>query len=63
MTMIRMELDLGEAKALADVLTEYLSELRMEVSGTDLQDYREKLKRKEVFLKEILVRLGQPSAA
>jgi hypothetical protein len=36
----------------------YLSELRMEVAGTDRQEFRDKLKDEEETLKIILSRLG-----
>jgi hypothetical protein len=42
-----------EAEVLRAVLEEYISELRMEVSNTDIMDFREALKRKEEILKRV----------
>lgn len=49
--MVKLELGTEEKQVLIDVLESYLSDLRMEISDTDLMDFREKLK----FRKEILV--------
>lgn len=42
---------------LEEILSGYLSELRMEIAGTDSMDFREYLKSRELFVKEMLVRL------
>ncbi len=55
--MIQLSLSSEEAEKLKLILSEYLSDLRMEIADTDQQDYREKLKEKEVFLKLLLVQL------
>ena len=47
-----------EAEVLHDVLANYVSELRMEISNTDSMDFRERLKAKEVFLKGLLAQLS-----
>jgi hypothetical protein len=56
--MPTLELDPREATTLADVLTDYLSDLRMEIANTDSQDVRDELKAREEFLKDLLLRLG-----
>jgi hypothetical protein len=50
--MIQLDLNQQDIEVLVDALEGYLSDLRMEISATDLQDYREGLKsRKEVLIK------------
>ena len=50
--MIQLDLNQQDTEVLADVLESYLSDLRMEIADTDLQEYREGLKsRKEVLIK------------
>ena len=56
--MITIELDPREAEMLRHVLMSYLSDLRMEIADTDRQDFREGLKSREVFLKDLIGRLG-----
>jgi hypothetical protein len=56
--MPTLELDAREARILADVLTDYISDLRMEVADTDSQEVRDELKAREAFLKDLLFRLG-----
>jgi hypothetical protein len=56
---LRVELTLDEQQILRDVLWEYLSDLRMEIADTEAQDFREDLKRREAFLKDLLRRLGE----
>lgn len=46
-----------EAKTLHGVLSEYLSDLRMEIADTDSFDFREELKRTEVLLKRLIADL------
>ena len=61
--MPRLELTPGEAKELRHVLKSYLSDLRMEVAGTDSFDFRQTLKRSEALLKRIIGQLqGQTKA-
>lgn len=48
-----------EAATLAQVLSEYVSDLRMEVANTDSQEFRDDLKKKELFLKGLLSQLGR----
>ncbi len=56
--MVQIELTSEEAETLREILLFYLSELRMEIADTDSLDFREPLKKKEEFLKELLQRLG-----
>lgn len=57
--MIDMKLTNEEAEELKDVLTSYVSELRMEIADTDKYEFRENLKRKEKFLKDLISRLSE----
>ena len=56
---MNLELDRVEAGMLEEILASFLSDLRMEISNTDLQDFRDGLKRKEIFLKDLLERLDR----
>lgn len=55
--MLQLELDVDEARVLRDALKTYLADLRMEIGLTDQLEYREKLKRVEGRLRELLQRL------
>jgi hypothetical protein len=55
--MVQIELTSEEAETLRAVLESYLSDLRMEIADTDSMDFRENLKKTEVFLKDLLQRL------
>jgi hypothetical protein len=55
--MIQFQLTLEEAGMLREVLESYLSDLRMEIGGTENMNFREMLKKKEAFLTELLQRL------
>ena len=52
--MVQLELTDTEALDLKKILIYYLSELRMEIADTDSMEFRENLKRKEVFLKDLI---------
>jgi len=52
--MVRIELSTEEAQTLREVLSIYISDLRMEIADTDSMDYRETLKKQETFLKGLL---------
>ena len=52
-----------EAAALRDILSGYLSDLRMEVADTDSLQFRENLKREEVLLKTLLQQLDAELAS
>jgi hypothetical protein len=47
--MVTIELAPEEAEELHLILESYLSDLRMEIADTDNRDFRENLKRREVF--------------
>jgi hypothetical protein len=55
--MAQLTLNNDETEMLKEVLVSYLSDLRMEIADTDLKDFREGLKAKEVFLKDLINRL------
>jgi hypothetical protein len=46
-----------EASTLRDVLTSYLSDLRMEIADTEQFELREQLKQTEVLLKRLIAQL------
>jgi hypothetical protein len=52
--MPQIELVPEEIEMLQAILESYLSDLRMEISSTDSMDFREGLKKREVFLKKML---------
>lgn len=55
--MFRLRLTEEEGETLRDVLSEYISELGMEIAGTDLKDFRDRLKRKRALLNSIVERI------
>jgi hypothetical protein len=55
----QIELTDQEAELLRNVLEEYVSDLRMEVSNTDNMDFREALKEKERILRGLVERLAR----
>jgi uncharacterized protein (DUF2164 family) len=56
--MAQITIDAEEAQYLATALRSYLSDLRMEVAGTDSFDFREALKKQETALNHVLQQLG-----
>jgi hypothetical protein len=54
---MRIELRSDEVTMLREILQSYLGDLRMEVAGTDRMEFREQLKLREVFIKDLLGRL------
>ena len=59
--MIDLKLTNEEAEGLKEVLTSYVSDLRMEIADTDQYDFREGLKNKKKFLNDLIDRLsGNP---
>lgn len=56
--MTRLDLDSQETNVLRQVVERYLSDLRMEITDTDRQNYREMLKEQKRTLEGILERLG-----
>lgn len=57
--MIHIELTHQEADTLRQILESDLSDLRMEIAGTEQMDFREFLKGREALLKDLLVRLRE----
>lgn len=57
--MIRLELTDDDAKVLREALESYLSDLRMEVADTDMQNFRDGLKQEEATIKTILGALAK----
>ena len=57
MSTLTLSLSDEERDALQQILSSYLSDLRMEVADTDSFDFREKLKSRERFIKDLLTRL------
>ena len=60
--MVRLELTEADAEVLRDILTYHLSELRMEIAGTESKDFREDLKKREEVLKKVLSVLEETSS-
>ncbi len=56
---MRLELTEAQASELREILESYLGDLRMEVAQTDSMDYRERLKAREVVIKDLLLRLRE----
>jgi hypothetical protein len=56
--MPTIELTAAEANLLKEILETDLSDLRMEIAGTDLKSFRDKLKEKEVVITQLIERLG-----
>jgi hypothetical protein len=59
--MLHLDLTPDEVAILEDLLTNDLSDLRMEIAHTDRLDYRERLKVRKAVLTKVLEVLG-PSA-
>jgi hypothetical protein len=56
--MIRIELTAQQAVELREILRSVLGDLRMEIASTDQKDFRDGLKEREAFIKDLLMRLG-----
>ncbi|MBI1807653.1 MAG: hypothetical protein HYR76_11440 [Ignavibacteria bacterium] len=52
--MIQLTLTKEESQTLREILLNDFSDLRMEIAGTELMNYREKLKEKGQFLKRVI---------
>lgn len=52
--MIQLNLSTQEATELREVLESFTSDLRMEISSTDLKDFRDQLKQRESILNKII---------
>ena len=60
--MIQLDLNQQDIEVLVDTLEGYLSNLRMEISATDLHDYREGLKSRKDVLVKVLDELKEKTA-
>ncbi len=60
--MVTLTLDEQDAQVLSEVLANDLSDLRMEISHTDLLAFREGLKRKKESLRRVLAALETATA-
>ena len=58
--MLSLQLSETEAMSLREILVSYLSDLRMEIADTDSMNFREGLKKREVFIKKLIQRLEEP---
>ncbi|HZS46284.1 MAG TPA: hypothetical protein VFC63_14505 [Blastocatellia bacterium] len=54
---MELNLDQNEASSLKRILTQYLSDLRMEVGGTESYDMRQSLKHDEELIRNLLSKL------
>lgn len=52
-----LELTAAEATLLAEILRSNLGDLRMEIAATDLQSFRDQLRKKEELIKQMIDRL------
>lgn len=52
--MIQIDLTSEETLLLTDLLEDCVTDLRMEISGTDREEYREMLKDREAAIKKLL---------
>lgn len=60
--MLDLKLNYEEIKLLHDILDDCISDLRMEISDTHDKNFKEDLKKKELFLKKIVAELKEISA-
>jgi hypothetical protein len=60
--MMQLTLTAAETVMLTEILESYRSDLRMEIADTDLMDFREQLKQREVFLDKVLSQLQEAQA-
>ena len=61
--MLHLDLTPDEVAILEDLLTNDLSDLRMEIAHTDRLDYRERLKVRKTVLTKVLEALGTSATA
>lgn len=62
MAMVKLELTPDEASMLATMLSSALSDLRLEIAGTEKKEWRDELHKHEVFLNTMLARLAPAPA-
>lgn len=55
--MINFEMTKDEANIVQNVIERYLYHLQVEIIHTDKREYRDALKKREIFLKDIIDRL------
>jgi hypothetical protein len=55
--MKRVEFSQQEIDTIGEILASYLSELRMEIAGTDSRELRGVMKEKEVLIKGLIERI------
>lgn len=55
--MPNLELTAVEATLLTEILQSTLGDLRMEIAATDLQSFRDQLRKKEELIKQMIDRL------
>jgi hypothetical protein len=56
-TMVSLEFDPKESSMMNEILQSYLSDLRLEIADTEKMSFREDLKKKEVFIKDVMERI------
>ena len=56
--MTQVDFTQEEIDILGEILTSYLSELRMEIAATDSRELRSSMKEKEALIKKLMGRLG-----
>ncbi len=57
--MIRVDLTAEERDVLHNILSNYVSDLRMEIADTDRQDFRETIRKQKEILQKIIDALGK----
>jgi hypothetical protein len=55
--MVSLEFDPKESSMMNEILQSYLSDLRLEIADTEKMSFREDLKKKEVFIKDVMQRI------
>lgn len=60
-TMLNLDLSPAEERVLREVLEEAVSELGMEIAGTDAKEYRDDLKDRREVLHKVIAALGGPA--
>ena len=57
--MISLEMDKDEASTVQNVMERYLDHLQVEINHTDKREFRDALKQRDRFLREIIDRLNK----
>jgi hypothetical protein len=58
--MLNIDLSEKDAEELCEILSSYLSELRMEITDTEKKEWRENMKKRQLFIEDLMKRL-QPA--